>query len=152
MVLVGMVSLAACAGSNPSNGDGGNHAHSAEKTTQPPVQTVVIDATRPPEKPGVITISAIRTSGDTLMVDVTYSGGCKPHEFKLYSTGMWMKSLPPKVNVSLSHTMAEPDPCRQMVRKTLKFLIRPLRYRGNNKVVVLMQGTDLQAEYSYPKD
>jgi hypothetical protein len=147
IVAIGACTLVmACAGTK----QGADSVGAKKETVK--VESVVIDATRPPEKLAGITIGSIRTSGDTLLVDVVYSGGCKPHDFKLYSTGMWMKSMPPKVNVWLSHTVSEPDPCRQVVKETLRYLIRPLRYRGQDKVVILMQGTEHQADYTYPKD
>ena len=150
--MIGMAFFVAGCASSKGGAEYSANSGTEERNDPAKVESVVIDATRPPEKPTGITITDIRASGDTLLVDVTYSGGCKPHDFKLYSTGMWMKSMPPKVNVWLSHIAVEPDPCRQLMKENLKFIIKPLRYRGNEKVVVLMQGTALQTDYSYTKD
>lgn len=88
-------------------------------------------------------------SGDTLWMDVEYSGGCATHSFELKSKGLWMKSLPPKLNLYLVHNDAG-DACREVIREKLSFLINPAQYGGQQKVrLILNENTNHLLEYNY---
>jgi hypothetical protein len=80
-------------------------------------------------------------SGDTLIVPVSYGGGCKDHVFSLRGNGMWMKSLPPKMNLWLEHN-ANDDGCRAIIYDTLYFNIRSAQYQGQSKVVLQLNTPD----------
>jgi hypothetical protein len=90
-------------------------------------------------------------SGDTLIVTVSFGGGCKEHEFEVYANGMWMKSLPPKMALRLVHRAHE-DNCRSYITQTRKFLLHKARYSGQNKVVILLDsgGEVRSLDYKYP--
>jgi hypothetical protein len=70
--------------------------------------------------------------GDTLEVEVEYSGGCRDHEFWLLAIDDWVP-LPdagpvPTVGVGLrlAHEDNE-DRCEALLRSTLRFGLEPLR-------------------------
>jgi len=72
------------------------------------------------------TLLSTDVSGDTLIVEVQYSGGCVEHDFKLVCYGSWMESLPVQVGILLSHN-AHDDNCDAVITKTLRFDLTPLR-------------------------
>lgn len=57
---------------------------------------------------------------DQLEIDVSYGGGCRPHRFRLAWTGTLTRSSPPHASFRLLHD-AGGDPCKAIVRETLRF-------------------------------
>lgn len=94
-----------------------------------------------------IQINGASISGDILSIDVRYSGGCEEHEFELIGSGMFMKSLPPKMAISLKHN-ANSDGCRKLIETSLKFNVKDLRYAGEGPLILLLEGTD-EITYRY---
>ncbi len=89
---------------------------------------------------------------DTLRVIVSHSGGCEEHGFNAYFSGAWLKSFPPQAVIELEHLNPNNDACRSLVKDTLYFDMRPLRYEGQNTVVVKWSGNaERMAKYSYGK-
>jgi hypothetical protein len=66
-----------------------------------------------------------RIEGDTLFLNVEYSGGCADHDFDMCH-GMFMTSLPAQVNLELDHD-ANGDLCRALISETLRFDLTTLR-------------------------
>ena len=71
-------------------------------------------------------INGARINGDVLAIDVQYSGGCEEHEFDMYFTGNYMKSLPPQVQLFLVHEN-NGDMCRKLIMKTLYFSLKNIQ-------------------------
>ena len=46
---------------------------------------------------------SVWVEGNTLFVNVGYSGGCQEHEFTMYWNGLWAESAPPQTGVRLIH-------------------------------------------------
>ncbi|MES2591850.1 MAG: hypothetical protein V4608_08200 [Bacteroidota bacterium] len=80
-------------------------------------------------------VDSIKIAGDTLSVFVNYSGGCKAHSFELYSNGMYAKSLPPQLSITLKH-IGNDDGCRKLIMEELKFDVANLKYAGKNTVIL----------------
>lgn len=57
--------------------------------------------------------------GPTVTVDVTYSGGCKEHDFEAWWDGSYDKSLPPRANIVLVHK-ANGDNCRALLNELVQ--------------------------------
>lgn len=94
-------------------------------------------------------VEVIRVNGDTLLVEVSYGGGCKEHQFTLKTNGAWMKSLPPQINLWLEHESHD-DMCRALIHTTLRFDLRPVRYAGGEQVVVIVnEDRERRQTYSY---
>jgi len=88
-------------------------------------------------------------SGDTLWMDVEYSGGCATHSFELKSKGLWMKSMPPKLNLYLIHQDGG-DGCREVIREKLSFIINSAQYGGQSRVrLILNENNNQPLEYNY---
>lgn len=73
---------------------------------------------------------------NTLSIIVTYSGGCKNHEFDLIGSAFITKSLPPSRGIKLIH-QANDDDCRELITETLKFDIRNLAYQNGEIILKL---------------
>lgn len=57
---------------------------------------------------------------DQLRIDVSYSGGCKRHNFELYWDGSYQESFPQQVQMKLVHE-GNGDPCERLIQETLIF-------------------------------
>jgi hypothetical protein len=124
---------------------------SSEATAQPAAETTasaqpseqswkpvrVNPAYQWPGKTDAFDLGEVTVSGDTLLVTVSYSGGCRDHIFTLHSNGAYMKSLPPQMMLWLEH-LSNGDNCRAMITETLKFDLRQIRYSGVNQVVLIL--------------
>ncbi len=112
------------------------------------VKKVIIDAAREiaEAKQKSYSINSFSIQGDTLILDVTYTGGCGQNTFQLYSNGLLMKSLPPQINVYLEHSI-ESETCKKEIKRTLKFDISPLRKPGNPKIILNINTADNKAEW-----
>lgn len=125
----------------------------SDQTNKPEMEKLIIEPDV--QVPGnVLSYEILRAwiDKDTLVVQVTYSGGCKNHFFSLVSNGMFMKSVPPKLNVVMFHS-GETDECRQVIEHTLKFDITSGRYMGDKygKVMIRLDGWPEELEYAYPE-
>jgi hypothetical protein len=67
-----------------------------------------------------------RIQADTLIAEVSYSGGCATHDFTLLIAPVFMESLPVQMAGSLAHD-AKGDNCRAAITSTLRFELTPLR-------------------------
>ena len=74
----------------------------------------------------------------TLTISVSYSGGCKNHDFQLIGSKIIQKSLPPIRGIMLIHH-SNNDDCRELIERDLKFNISNLKY-PNGDIVLKLQG------------
>jgi flagellar basal body L-ring protein FlgH len=87
--------------------------------------------------------------GDVLTVTVQYGGGCEEHKFSVYSTGAYMKSMPPKLNLYMEHNGNE-DPCRALIQKDIKFNLSSVQFVGSRELVLIIQnGEGHEVHYKY---
>ena len=66
------------------------------------------------------TINAATLQGDTLTINVSYSGGCETHAFTLVAEQRFLESLPVQLHVSLAHN-ANGDTCKALITEDLHF-------------------------------
>ena len=100
-----------------------------------------------PENSASIEILKTSIEANILTIEVSYSGGCAEHEFKLYFDGNYKKSLPPKVDFILTH-YNKGDACRSIVEKTMKFDISKAQYVGGKEMMVSVEQFE-ELKYSY---
>ncbi len=79
------------------------------------------------------TIKNIKICKDTLIIDISYKGGNKNHEFLLYCSTFLYKSYPPQRDLWLSHN-SNSDTCYNSTMKTLKFNLKSLKSDDYNSV------------------
>ncbi len=110
--------------------------------------TVKEDYARP-EKTDHFDLISQRISGDSLILQVQYGGGCEVHEFNMFTNMMWMKSLPPQLNLWLEHK-SNNDRCRALLTETISFDLKQCQYPGSHLVVLIINGDREKSErYSY---
>ncbi len=86
-----------------------------------------------------------------LTVIVQYTGGCKDHDFQLYTDGNFLKSFPPKINLYLEHN-SNNDFCKSILQDSLVFDIQNAKYPGkenNYEVILLLDGFEKEIIYNY---
>lgn len=112
------------------------------QTKTPSMRTIATDPEARTTKEGLdFTVMRWDISGDTLIVNVRYSGGCRDHGWDMYFNGAIMKSLPPQALLHLKHTVKDgPDPCRGMPTETLRFDLSTLKPVAMGKLVVKWAG------------
>ena len=99
-----------------------------------PNDVIVIDIETPvivdpeytaPEKNDPFTVKSASIKGDVLSLKVSYSGGCNDHEFKAITNRTYMKSMPPKLGITIEHN-ANGDMCKALKTETLTFNLVPI--------------------------
>ena len=80
---------------------------------------------------------------DQLELSISYSGGCKNHEFTLVASSTFEDSSPAQLNVSLAHN-ANNDPCEAFPTETYHFDLTPIKtlyqttYQQESGTVILL--------------
>ena len=113
-----------------------------------PAQLVPRDDPRPwPTDPW--TYIAHRVAGDTLSLDVQYSGGCTEHRFALLVDPAFMESHPVQLFARLAHD-ADGDMCDGLLQRTLRFDLSRIREQysaaygsGEGTVVIGLEGRSI---------
>lgn len=72
----------------------------------------------------------VKIIDDSLILKVSYAGGCKDHNFKLYGLSGFAKSNPPQAYIYLSHN-GNNDLCEALITEWLSFDLLPLKVRYN---------------------
>ena len=68
----------------------------------------------------------IEIGGDSITLDITYSGGCSTHYFSLYmSPAAFFESYPVQANLYLRHN-SNGDACEALVNENVSFNLRPI--------------------------
>ena len=80
-----------------------------------------------------------RHDGGFLIVKVAYSGGCNEHFFEASWDELYMKSLPPQVNVRLTHVNND-DACRARIEKEVAIDLHKLFLNTPSNVMVILNG------------
>ena len=89
----------------------------------------------------------MRISGDTLFMEVEYSGGCKEHTFTARHHGNYMKSMPPQLNLFVDH-QGNGDSCRELIRRTIAFDLKSCRV-GKTGTLILLINADRSKKVTY---
>ena len=71
-------------------------------------------------------INAATLQGDTLSINVSYSGGCETHAFTLVAEQRFLESLPVQLRVSLAHN-ANGDICEAWITEVYHFDLTPIK-------------------------
>lgn len=100
------------------------------------------------QKSDQVNIKFAQQSGDYVVFDVSYSGGCADHTFDLVSTGAFTATYPPEVEVKLKHNN-NGDGCRSVIDQKLYFNLSPLKYDGTGRVLLIIKNTNKTLEYNY---
>jgi len=94
-----------------------------------------------------LTISAAAINGDSLQI--TFGASCcdgKSWTMQLVGSGDVMLSYPPQLSIRLS--LRNPEICKALCSKTLKFDITPTRVTGN-QIILNLAGWNQSLLYTY---
>lgn len=103
-----------------------------------------LDWSKPPSAPLDVMQASIQ--GDSLVVQVAYSGGCAEHAFELVAAGPQVRSLPPKQPLMIAHE-TNGDACRSRIEEILAFDLRPHRMSPTGLTVILFNDSTLMYRY-----
>ena len=73
-------------------------------------------------------LNAAAVKGDTLAVSLSYSGGCRMHQFTLVAAEVFMESDPVQLEVAIAHD-ADGDPCEAYPTEDYHFILGPIKAR-----------------------
>ena len=82
-------------------------------------------------------------TGDTLKLNVSYSGGCRTHVFTLVTSGSFLESSPVQLVISIAHN-ANDDPCEAYPTEDYHFDLSPIKilyqeaYQQESGTIVLL--------------
>ena len=71
-------------------------------------------------------INFANLQGDTLTVNVSYSGGCETHEVTLVAEERFLESFPVALRISLAHN-ANGDRCKAWITEDYHFDLTPIK-------------------------
>ena len=77
--------------------------------------------------------------GGLLILNLIYSGGCNEHFFEASWDERYMKSMPPQVNIRLTHVNND-DACRERLAKEVAIDLRKLFVNTPNQVSIILNG------------
>ena len=86
-----------------------------------------------------ITIEGAAVEGNQMALKVSYSGGCKEHDFKLIGLTAISKSIPPQRQIRLSHD-ANGDNCREFITEELTFDISAFGIKEGEPITLQLEG------------
>jgi hypothetical protein len=81
----------------------------------------------------------VHQDGGFLILKIAYSGGCNEHFFEASWDERYLKSMPPQVNVTLTHVNND-DACRERIEKEIAIDLRKLFLNTPSNVVVILNG------------
>lgn len=122
---------------------------------RPDLETMQIKATvgkQAATSDPIMSIDFVEVKGNTLIIDLTYGGGCKDHQFEVIGSEAIAKSLPPIRGIQLVHHANE-DNCRAIVKKRLEVDITDLAYlkEKDSEIYLALDGWDQKILYKYKK-
>lgn len=96
-----------------------------------------------------ISIESAKISSDTLILQVSYGGGCvEEHGFELISRGEYAESFPEQLRLYFLHDNKN-DMCKAIVRKTLYYDLKNIRLNGSKHIVLGINNWEGQLHYKY---
>lgn len=127
---------------NQANGS----SNSGNNTTASTKQLIIDDISKYPQDQ--VTIRDASIVGDSLTMLVSYSGGCKAHEFKVVASGAIMKSMPPQMNVVLSHN-SNGDMCEALLTQDVTVGLNAIKQYASGGIILHLKGFDKSLLYKH---
>ena len=137
---------------SPRSGIADNSASTEEQEEQNPnkkeTMKIILEESPTKHTSDSFNVESVSLGGDILEITVSYGGGCKDHEWKMYSSKMVAKSYPPKLDIFLEHKSNQ-DLCKALIRETLKFDLTSIQYSGSEILHLQMNNYDEFIVYTY---
>lgn len=112
----------------------------------------VVDSSKKEKKTDSINIIDAKIIGNNLHLNVSYSGGCKTHSFKIIGDSSISKSLPPLRSVKLIH-YADDDKCKKLIIEELIINVSKLAYKQEegSEIYLNLEGWKTKIFYVFKK-
>ncbi len=124
-----------------------NQSSGSSNTTTASAKVLIIDQNTAKYPMDAVMIRDASVIGDSLTMLVAFSGGCKAHDFKVITNGAMMKSMPPQINVLLSHD-AHGDMCEALLTQDVTVSLEPLKQQAQSGgIVIHLAGFDKSLMY-----
>jgi hypothetical protein len=134
MILPVLILFAACTAL--ATGPAADEEKPEEKPKLPGITKVEPGTKIKDIKSDAFTMSGATIQGDVLKIKVSYAGGAKEHDFKLYWNGIVARSYPGKTTINLKHD-ANGDNAEALLTETLEFDLSTI-----NKPMIITVRTD----------
>lgn len=117
---------------------------------------ILVRDLRDPQWPSdPLTIGDVAVEGDTIRLDVSFSGGCTEHQLQLIADVVWAESYPVQVGARLAHEDND-DACDGIITGSLSFDLSPLKraYQASyqsrtGKIALRLQGAPSIPVYEF---
>lgn len=95
-------------------------------------------------------IHSVRREGNLLFIDISFTGGCGVHEFKVIGNRAIMKSMPPKRSVMISHSVPREE-CNDTVKKVIEIDISALAasQTPGSEINLILEGWEQEINYIF---
>ena len=131
-----------------------------EKSEDIAANVITIDRNYEYQPKGLISIGEITQSKKfakegnpyVLEIPISYGGGCKEHEFKMFSNGMYAKSIPPQIRLYLIDEQ-DKDFCKAMIYDTLYFELNNILQNEYKRFKIILNDNEeekLELDFSKP--
>ena len=92
-----------------------------------------------PRKSDPFEVNEARIAGNTLIVNVSYGGGCAVHVFRAWADDAFRMTDPVGLAIAITHD-ARGDPCERWVTEDIQFDLTPVRnaYQEDSGVIRLI--------------
>jgi hypothetical protein len=111
------------------------------------------DTTKKERTSDAFKILDAKISKNQLLLNVSYSGGCEKHSFKINGDLQLSKSLPPIRSVNLIH-YGNNDACKKLIIENLVIDIRDLAYKkeDGSEIYLSINGWTEKIHYVFKKN
>lgn len=99
-------------------------------------------------------LNSATITGDTLELNISYSGGCEKHQFSLVSSGVFLESYPVQLRVDLAHN-ANNDSCEAWLTTDYYFDLNAIKilyqaaYQQEAGTIILLLEDALNGQLVY---
>ena len=91
-----------------------------------------------PAMPDKVTINSAKITGDCLVINFSYSGGCEQHDFELRQLIFFCATPPvPPTTLQFVHD-AHGDACQALITSTLSYDLSTLRVQGQSSIPLML--------------
>lgn len=150
ILLVALAGTVMACGSTKDKNDEAINSTTTDQDAKPqrPYQTKARIGKFPEGAP--VQIISANITGNNLLLEVSYTGGCGMHDFEFIGSEYLLKSMPPKRQVQLIH-YDRGDQCESIVHQKVEIDIRELAY-NQMKVILLLKDWKEELAYTYQSE
>lgn len=98
----------------------------------------------------ILSIDTVEVNGNTMYVDLSYSGGCEKHDFEVIGSLAIAKSYPPIRSLQIVNR-ANGDACREVKKIRLEVALEEVAYKqeDGSEIYLTIEGWDKRISYKY---